>query len=111
MPLTLQEVCINRLFTLSARNMQYLVDHWDLVSSLKLHGMLAAGSPEEQTMAAAHSAIEVYDTISAYLESEQRQMDAQDSAVISYVLNHDIFSKLTYMAKHGLSLKEGDLPI
>lgn len=108
--MSLQDACINRYQALSSRNQQRLSDHWDMFAALQLHQLLATGTLSERATAAAHTAAEVYDTMSAYFDDAIRQAAEDEPSVIGFELGHDLYNKLVYMAKHGLSIKEGDLP-
>lgn len=110
MPHTLLDICINRIEWLSQKNQQSLYERWDMVAAMQVHRLLMNGNAAEKTTAASHTPIEVYETIAAYLDEAIRELE-EEPTFTSYVLDHDLYNKLLYMAKHGLCFEEGELPI
>ena len=105
----LQDVCIDRLSRLTPGTQQRMADHWNLLDALQLHQLLAAGSRIEQAAAAQYTAGEVYECVAEYIDEFARLATEESTAVPSYYLEHDQYNKLLYAAKHGTSIKEGDL--
>ena len=105
----LQDVCIDRLSRLSPKSQQRMADGWNLFDALQLHQLLSTGSRIEQTAAAQYTAGEVYECVAEYLHSFAQQASEESIAVPSYYLDSELYNKLVYMGKHGLSFKAGDL--
>lgn len=107
----LKEVCVERLSRLTPHAQQRMADSWNLFDALQLHQLLATGSRIEQLAAGQYTANDVYECVAEYIDAYKSQAAAEEPAVIGYVLDAKLYAKLAYMAKHGLSIKEGDLPV
>ncbi len=107
----LQDVCIDRLSRLTPRNQQRMADSWNMFDALQLHQLLVTGSPIEQAAASQYTANDVYETVAEYLDAFAQQAAEESTDVPSYFLDPELYQKLVYMAKHGLSFKKGELPI
>ncbi len=104
------DICVKRYQALSPRNQQRMADRWDLYTAMQLHTLLAQGCQEEQAAAAAHDANELYEVMGHYFDTAAQEVAEEAPAVTSFALDHDLYNKLVYMAKHGLHIKAGDLP-
>ncbi len=106
MTLTLEEACMLHLYSLSPSTMLRFSTRWDIISAIDFFHSLLGGRPEMKTAAEGHSAADVYEALSGYLNGEDSRVE--EDAGLGCRMDPALYEKVLYMATHGWQNEKGE---
>jgi hypothetical protein len=107
MTLTLQEACMLHLYSLSPSAMLRFSSRWDIVSAVAFFQSLLGGRPEMKNAAEGHSAADVYEALSGYLNGDCYSSSGEDAG-LHCRMDPALYEKVLYMATHGWQNEKGE---